>query len=142
MEALNSIHIVIARPASKNTYSYTINGNVEDHNIATNDSFYRFLCSLISPPATRKVAQFIQTFQPFIVNVPNNEAKRLTFDKEEISKQEYENSRKIKMSDVLGKAMEENPNIKKRDISESLMYGSEEALEKLNRKISPELYGR
>lgn len=135
MEALTSIQILIAKPVSKNTYQFTINGNMDDVHTMGNDRFYLFLNTLVKPPATTQIAKCIQIFSPFLVNVPNNYVKKLDFDSEALEREVYLKSKKINMQEVLHTAMEENNKRKTTDPEQIILEESNSKLEALMSRI-------
>lgn len=102
MEQSSKIKLIIAFPKSKTRYAYYLNNNLNDKHTMDRDEFYFFVASLLQPPNTVKVRQFIDRNRYFLIDFENQEVHELK-QSEEDKKQKKDQARQIKTEKIFKK---------------------------------------
>lgn len=99
-----SVEYVIVYPKNKNRIRYYVNNNLRDSHSMNKDDLYKWLCEYITPPTTAQVAEYLQTYQPFIVDTKNNYVFKLEPRNSDIAEEEKRRARTIDFEIVYQKA--------------------------------------
>lgn len=102
-----SISYLIVYPKNRHRAVYYVNDNLRDSHAMNYEDLYKWICEYITPPTTSSISYYLQTFQPFIVDMENNDAIKLRPSDEEISQEQLRRNREIDFSDVYEKAQKE-----------------------------------
>lgn len=107
INSIPNIRYLLVYPKNQHRARYFVNENTKDtHSLNYND-MYKFICTLIEAPAIVHAAEYLQTFQPFIVDVEDNKVVKLTFNRQAMIEEQLKDLRKIDFSKVYKQAMEQ-----------------------------------
>lgn len=127
------VRFLLVYPKNKHRARYFVNENIRDSHALGYDDLYKFICTLITPPATTSASEYLKTFQPFIVDVMNNQAVKLRVDHKAMMDEIEKNHKKIDFDDIYNMAIEEYE-----ETEDEIMGGSIQA-STYNRKKDKEL---
>lgn len=102
-----SIRYLIIYPKNRHRAVYYVNDNLRDSHAMNYEDLYHWICEYITPPTTSSIAHYLQTFQPFIVDMENNQAIRLQPSSEEIDREQKLKNKEIDFQRVYETAQKE-----------------------------------
>ena len=100
-----TIQYVLVYPRNTTRARYYVNNNLRDAHAMRYDDLYRWLCEHVTPPTTVNIAEYLRTFQPFVVDVASNAVLLLKPDHEEQLKELALKSRQIDFDAVYDEAV-------------------------------------
>lgn len=84
------VKLVLAFPKNRKKFGYYLNNNFTDKHSMNRDDFYLFLASLVKPPNTAKIKEYIDKNKNFIVDVESNAIAELELDPEDRYKKQID----------------------------------------------------
>lgn|SRR5208282_44888 len=77
---MNTVNFLTVIPYTIDSYRYFINDDMTSSHVMKQDDMYRYICTLIKPPATTIALGFMEKHFAFITSIRKNIVQRFEFD--------------------------------------------------------------